>query len=939
MAKKGGRILSASEIAMKERANGVSKKASTETTNDTPQPTTPTDKIKKMRATARLVKTAAGATVTTGEADHYHPLMTEATLMLPTKFREINQYCFIPGTFVLMADGTEKPIEKVKVGESVISHLGNIKKVVHTFERKYTGKMNVVKTKGNRLPLQMTPNHKVWTIQSKDVLCKDSTDNWYQNCRPQQLSQCKRCNKKELNGFKFVENDKLKHHDCLMDIIPQYTQKTYDWANPDLLRLLGLYAAEGNIIQSKGYVQGICFTFSHQEKDTLAKETADLLEKFTGKRPEIYLYPKKKPEISRINLYSVSFANLISQFISGNCYTKKLASEILELPEQLLLCFLSGMIDGDGHIVKSTDNPNLIEITTASNDLASQIYQMCKICRMVVYRYNKTINRIKINSKHIESLIPLLEGNIINKFSHRTSKQIYDKWNIVKIVDIHSVNYDGNVYNLEVEDDNSYVANGICVSNCRHWFRTDAMVAASINFHSEFAINGMRNLCDDRKVQDYFDEFAFDIIKLPELLSFICLEWYKLGNVMPYGIWDEDEGRWERFITLNPDYVEIEKTLFSDKPILKLDPDEGLKRVVQNKTPKHLYEQLDPQIIAYVSKGQKIPLSQLVIETEDGKFEFPQVTHLARKASQYEVYGTPMLFSAFKILIYKDLLRKAQFAIAKRHWKPIKLVKVGDENHEANNDVLDAIEEAIKYADEDPNSWLVWHHYIQADYIASAGHVMPLQAEYDWIDRELMRALEISDAVLTNQGMTFANASVSLRVMVNKYLRFQKMLTSFIKEFIYKPVAEVQGFYKTNEEGNKELIVPDIEWELMKLQDDAQLKSVLQAMQQKGLISRHTLMTYMGLDYEKERDLIVKEQKDDQIFSRQPKPLGTEPGKPPTGGAPGGGGGAPPPTGGGTPPPGAGGGMAGPPPGGEGTPLGGVPGGTPGGLPPMPPPA
>lgn len=408
---------------------------------------------------------------------------------------------------------------------------------------------------------------------------------------------------------------------------------------------------------------------------------------------------------------------------------------------------------------------------------------------------------------------------------------------------------------------------------CRAWYRMDPMVSAAVNFHSEFSINGFRNVCKDKKVKEYFDELAFDIIKLPSLLSFISLEWNKLGNVLPFGVWNESEGRWDRFITLNPDYVEIEKHLFSDKPILKLDPDEGLRRIVQNRSPKAIYDQLDPLIIQYVSKGQKIPLSDLEIEIKDegirqktGEEEliFPQVCHLARKASMYEVYGTSPIMPAMKILIYKDLLRNAQMSIAKRHWKPIKLIKVGDEHHEPNDEILASLEEAIAAADSSSNAWLIWHHYISVDYIASAGKTMPLDGEYKYIDTELMRALEISDAVLTNQGMTFANASISLRVMVNKYLRFQKILSEFIREFIYKPVAQVQGFYETDENGKQKLIIPDIEWELMKLQDDAQLKSVLQGMQQKGLISKQTLMAYMNLDYEKERDLIKQEQTEEQ---------------------------------------------------------------------------
>src|ERR1700675_2593851 len=45
----------------------------------------------------------------------------------------INNNCCPAGTMILMADGTEKPIESVVVGDDVISHTGNVRKVVKTF--------------------------------------------------------------------------------------------------------------------------------------------------------------------------------------------------------------------------------------------------------------------------------------------------------------------------------------------------------------------------------------------------------------------------------------------------------------------------------------------------------------------------------------------------------------------------------------------------------------------------------------------------------------------------------------------------------------------------------------------------------------------------------------------------------------------------------------
>jgi hypothetical protein len=48
-----------------------------------------------------------------------------------TKF--INNNCCVPGTMILMGDGSEKPIEDVKVGDFVVTHTGVIRRVTEVF--------------------------------------------------------------------------------------------------------------------------------------------------------------------------------------------------------------------------------------------------------------------------------------------------------------------------------------------------------------------------------------------------------------------------------------------------------------------------------------------------------------------------------------------------------------------------------------------------------------------------------------------------------------------------------------------------------------------------------------------------------------------------------------------------------------------------------------
>lgn len=74
----------------------------------------------------------------------------------------ISQACFPPGEPVLMADGTTKPIELVGHGDTVVTHLGNVRPVGHHTVIPYDG--TVVRFRASGIPgrVTATADHKVW---------------------------------------------------------------------------------------------------------------------------------------------------------------------------------------------------------------------------------------------------------------------------------------------------------------------------------------------------------------------------------------------------------------------------------------------------------------------------------------------------------------------------------------------------------------------------------------------------------------------------------------------------------------------------------------------------------------------------------------------------------------------------------------------------------
>lgn len=78
--------------------------------------------------------------------------------------------CFPAGTMVRMADGTEKPIEQVKIGELVLTHKNQVKPVTDTIIKSYKGSVVTLSSLGNNRSVTATPDHRfVWSNASGNM--------------------------------------------------------------------------------------------------------------------------------------------------------------------------------------------------------------------------------------------------------------------------------------------------------------------------------------------------------------------------------------------------------------------------------------------------------------------------------------------------------------------------------------------------------------------------------------------------------------------------------------------------------------------------------------------------------------------------------------------------------------------------------------------------
>ncbi|KKM15028.1 hypothetical protein LCGC14_1700210, partial [marine sediment metagenome] len=317
---------------------------------------------------------------------------------------------------------------------------------------------------------------------------------------------------------------------------------------------------------------------------------------------------------------------------------------------------------------------------------------------------------------------------------------------------------------------------------------TDPLVGNAIRLHCEFPLSRVSlKEVGDPVIQRHYEDM-WERIQMDSLLFNIGLEYWRIGNVFPYGAWNVDDMMWEQFVILNPDYVTVEGTYLNQRPFIKLQPDEHLKKIVTTGQPKFLYDQLPPEIVKYVRMGQEIPLS-------------PQnVFHIAHNKSPYETLGRSVIKRILKSLIYEDRMSMANFAIATRQTIPITVVKIGDPNSGwvPNDEELEEVRELLSAREVDPNFTIIYHWGIDIQFYGASGKIWNLTNEFNRIMKWKMLGLGISEAILTG-GSSYATAYAQLEVLRQRYLHFQQTMQTFVYRGVFEPVAYACGFYKTED--------------------------------------------------------------------------------------------------------------------------------------------
>lgn len=392
--------------------------------------------------------------------------------------------CFTPNMLVLMGDGSYKRIADVSIGEKVITPNGNIKTILNKFEYDIKEEIDVYKTHCFGIDLECTKGHNILTIDSKYYNGRiDKNIYTKENAIFKQSGEI--TNK---NIFMYPKKIHYKGETItydLLDFSKEISNIHYDdkkiWhfsknkvnrfitLDNDLARIIGYYVSEGGV---KNNFKETSFTFNVEE-ETYINEIIYLMEKVFG----INSFTSTQKMDSKgftITYHSMFISRFLSELCGRECHVKKLPMSLMSSNDEVKHNFLETAIFGDG----TKTETNKISYTSASLLLISQMNTMFRDCGYSTQFITVNCNapkphknfRIIITGENVRKLnenLPssnLLVENVKPKHIQRF-QYVDDDYYYYQIKDKHNMFYEGKVYDLTIEDDSSYIVNGISVHN------------------------------------------------------------------------------------------------------------------------------------------------------------------------------------------------------------------------------------------------------------------------------------------------------------------------------------------------------------------------------------------------------------------------------------------------------------------------------------------
>jgi hypothetical protein len=441
---------------------------------------------------------------------------------------------------------------------------------------------------------------------------------------------------------------------------------------------------------------------------------------------------------------------------------------------------------------------------------------------------------------------------------------------------------------------------------CNRIFKWEDVVSTGLDILIDFAVTDfeftgveenskveamLKSFTEDLNIRDYYSHSG-----LFELVKTMAHEWFVSGNLFPAEAWktvklDGEHGGAKlpiKIELLNPLHIRTNEfnflsggqalffTMSSNATIgdirntnQTLDVFRDIKSLQEAITKNPLF------------KGSPIveDSDQLLVNpTQSGvMFELndERVSHIKRKARHYDAWGIPYLTKAIQAVTYKQKLWQLDLNTIEGMINYITIFKVGSPDPKSEYHIVKKkrlTDFSSVLTNPQGSTTIVWPHDVEVITAGPSGEVLNFEDKYQEANRAIIQALGVPPILIDGSGRG-TTGQVAILAMIERLEKVRESIANYVM-FIVRKIGAMNSM---QEEFDK----VGFHWLPTKLRDEKEVKNLLLAFYDRGLLPIQTTLREGGYDAADLVEIKIKEKESEmnELFVRPDIPFAPNPGQ------------------------------------------------------------
>lgn len=341
------------------------------------------------------------------------------------------------------------------------------------------------------------------------------------------------------------------------------------------------------------------------------------------------------------------------------------------------------------------------------------------------------------------------------------------------------------------------------------------LIANSFDLHAEIAWSDFSITCQDASIQKDYEDLIDDL-GLKKKLWACYHEWFKFGESVMVGAWNEDDKIWTEFTPIPMHKIRVEQMTepSTHKNVIKyyyqVSPEDRRKMEAfantaggQTKywTDYVSYDLSTNFIEAYLNYGDIIPIHEFYM------------FRVVRPSNGYDLRGRSLGLRILRDALLEDYLQRAQLKVARDRLRAPDVWLIGDPDRPPDDSEIDYWRTLVERQANDPNYQIVAAPPMELRNYSANLRLLQMEPEVNRIMERMALSLWTPLEGMKNySAATYAGQATLQQVRESRYSTYRKIMEEEIIKKIFMPIAVARKYIKKTKtaDGGAQLILPSL---------------------------------------------------------------------------------------------------------------------------------